>query len=50
VKCGGLEKAKWCWGNYTVFYSGGVTAEKGVAVVLNDTVKRLTRWSVIVID
>jgi hypothetical protein len=31
-------------GNYTVFYSGGVKAQKGVSVVLrNDIVKRLTK-------
>ena len=31
-------------GKYTMFYSGGVKAEKGVAVVLrNDVVKRLTK-------
>ena len=36
--------------NYTMFYSGGVTAEEGVAVVLRNDVKRLKKWSVIVID
>ena len=52
----GLSEVRWpgkgeiVSGNYTMFYSRGVKAEKGVAVVLNDTVKRLTRWSVIVID
>ena len=31
-------------GNYTMFYSGGIKAEKGVAVMLrNDVVKRLTK-------
>ena len=30
-------------GNYTIFYSGGVKAEKGVAVVLRNDVKRLTK-------
>jgi hypothetical protein len=31
-------------GNYVMFYSGGVNAEKGVAVVLrNDVIKRLTK-------
>jgi hypothetical protein len=29
--------------NYTMFYSGGVTAEEGVAVVLRNDVKRLTK-------
>ena len=44
-------KGKIMSGNYTMFYSGGVKAEKGVAVLLkNDVVKRLTKWSVIVID
>ena len=46
----GLSEVQWpgkgeiVSGNYTMFYSGGVKAEKGVAVVLrNDVVKRLTK-------
>ena len=46
----GLSEVRWprkgeiVSGNYTMFYSGGVKAEKGVAVVLrNDDVKRLTK-------
>ena len=46
----GLSEVRWpgkgeiVSGNYTMFYSGGVKAEKGVAVVLrNDVVKRLTK-------
>ena len=30
-------------GNYTMFYSGGVKAEKGVAVVLRNDVKRVRK-------
>ena len=44
----GLSEVRWpgkgeiVSGNYTMFYSGGVKAEKAVAVVLrNDIVKRL---------
>ena len=38
-----LGKGKIVSGNYTMFHSGGVKAEKGAAVVLrNDIVKRLT--------
>jgi hypothetical protein len=46
----GLSEVRWpgkgeiVSGNYTMFYSGGVKAEKGVAVVIkNDIVKRLTK-------
>ena len=46
----GLSEVRWSGkgeivsGNYRMFYSGGVKAEKGVAVVLrNDVVKRLTK-------
>ena len=46
----GLSEVRWpgkgeiVRGNYTMFYSGGVKAEKGVAVMLrNDVVKRLTK-------
>ena len=32
------------YGNYTMFYSDGVKAEKGVAIVLRyDVIKRLTK-------
>jgi hypothetical protein len=44
VKCGVPGKGKIVSGNYTMFYSGGVKAEKCVAVVLrNIVVKRLTK-------
>ena len=44
MKCGGLEKGEIVSGNYTMFYSGRVKAEKGVAVVLrNNIVKCLTK-------
>ena len=39
----GLSEVRWP-GNYTMFHSGKVKAEKGVVVVLrNDIVKRLTK-------
>ena len=38
-----LGKDEMVLGNYTMFYSGGVKAEKSVAIVLrNDVVKRWT--------
>ena len=40
----GLSEVRWPGKGYTMFYSGGVKAEKCVAVVLrNDDVKRLTK-------
>ena len=45
----GLSEVRWLGkgeivsGNYTMFYSAGVKAEKGVAVVLRNDVKRLTK-------
>jgi hypothetical protein len=51
----GLSEVRWpgkgeiVSGNYTIFYSGRVRAEKGVAVVLRNDIVRQRRC-VIVID
>ena len=48
MKCGGPGKGEIVSGNYTMFYSGGVKAEKGVAVMLrNDIVKRFYKGGVL---
>ena len=45
----GLSEVRWpgkgeiLSGNYILFYSGGVKAEKGVALVLENDVKRSTK-------
>ena len=45
----GLSEVRWpakgeiVSGNYIMFYSGGVKADKSVAVVLRNDVKRLTK-------